>query len=318
MIQKLSIIISLALFAYILSMADVGSIQILMSKINFSTCMIILLLYCVYILTRALRLNVIFNGRGSSNLYTLLHSAIVHNLYLSYLPFRLGDVLFANICRRYAGLNTGTSVAALISIRILDVTSLSVFFVLALSLISRIGFTPSRIALAIALISSALYLSFHADKTIRKLLPTLDWLMKALPDNRARRFHEIFEHTADSFRDMLTVRSYLIGFMFTIAGWISLTAIYWQLLTIIGVSDSLVTALLLITVQSLAMMLPIQTIAGLGVADAAITYAFTLAGLSTTDAVSHALVIRLIMIIMPVILFLLFYTYHNVYKVMRA
>ena len=299
-------------------MADIGSIKILISKVSFSTCMMVLSIYAIYLLTRALRLNTIFNGRGSSNLYSVLHSAVVHNLYLSYLPFRLGDVLFANICRRYAGLDTGTSVAALISIRILDVTSLSVFFVLALSLLSGIGFTSSRIALAIALISSAIYLSFHADTVIRKLLPTIDRLMTVLPDDKAKRFHKVFEHTADSFSDMLTVRSYLIGFIFTIASWLSLTAIYWQLLTIIGVSNSMTIALILITVQSLAMMLPIQTIAGLGVADAAVTYAFTLAGLSTTDAVSHALVIRLIMIIMPVIFFLLFYTYHNVYKVIRA
>jgi uncharacterized membrane protein YbhN (UPF0104 family) len=230
-----------------------------------------------------------------------LRATAWYGLVLIGLPARLGEVVGVAIIVRYMNQRTGTAVASLLFQRLFDVIVLALITaVVCLSMFSGVQ-TALVLALATLFIAALVGLMIFLEELIAVAFRPL---LTRRHEKWPRRILRIALQVRTTRRHHIDRRRTLKLGGYTVLKWIAnLTAIGC---VVIGIVPTLapLTAVGIGIVYNLTAVIPLSTIGGFGISEAALLGIFTWLGYSLAVGAPIAIAIRLVLVSAPILFWL--------------
>ena len=298
--QKIAFILSLCLLAFILYFVDWTLTAEKLIRLGLYEILILLAIQFLIVFFRSVRFGVVLPGIIYGRLYALFNLTVLHNFYLTVLPARLGDVYFASLSRQCLGISKSVGLSGLIVARIYDVIFLGLLIVVIVPFTNVQELNQSIQYFAFIAVAGMLML-FKFSK-IMKLIVALASYLKKITGKI------IFDELANSLLmatqeldSNMNTMTHIKGFISTIVSWLALMALYWYVLYVFDIPDAFLVAVLLVALSNVVLLIPIHSVGGLGVIEAAFTYGLVLKGLEFTEAVTVAVSMSIVLLLVTVV-----------------
>lgn len=222
--------------------------------------------------------------------------SIIHSVLLTLLPTRLGDLYYPVLLRRLS-IPVGRAITSLSLLRLFDAAVLGTMFVLAAvstAAFPKVGLPEALIAVGLLLLGALIALA---------LLPKLcAWLAMLALRWRSPRMREVARQALDGRRWLngLPFHRRLELFGLTILYWVGSTSMVWLVIESLGIKLMAAQAAFVASGLSLAGAVPLQTIAGFGVAEASLTLLLVIVGFPSIEAASIGVVARFGLLALPI------------------
>ncbi len=269
----------------------------------------VLLAFLSYFLSyacRAARMRQLIHS-ARPGLADLLSVVSVHNLLNMLLPLRAGELSWIYLARKRYGLSIAEGLSALLLARLFDVVGIVVFFLAALALHWRGAGDAARelaggAVLLLALSGAALLALARGAPLLlgaaRRLAACCGVDSHPLVQKLLERCRALLDHVArvGSRRTAASV------FLVTQAQWLCTLLCCYALLRAAAVEFAFSASILGSTGLSVALILPINTFAGVGSFEAGWTVGYRLAGLDLECALATAVCAHLFILVFAALL----------------
>jgi len=301
------IVISLIFLGVILYFVEWKLVYLKLSSLNFYEWVLSIAAQALIFFFRARRYGAILPIQSSLRTHALLNLAIVHSFYLTLLPARLGDVYFAALAQRYAGVSKSMGFSILLFVRLYDVIFLALLVLLLVSIYNTLILKQYIIYVVLVIISGFLMVVFFT-RVLKIIISIFVFLEKITNINACGVIADNFFRVILELSNNKSVFVHIFTFLLTALCWGCLIGIYWVLLTAFGVADAWLVALLLVVLSNLVLLIPISTVGGLGVSEVVLTYGLMFTGMVFTEAVTIAISLRIVILLIPIILALIWFS----------
>lgn len=262
--------------------------------------LLLLAIQFLIVFFRAARFGVVLPGALYGRLYELYNLTVLHNFYLTVLPARLGDVYFASLSRQCLGISKSVGLSGLIVARIYDVIFLGLLVVII------VPFTNAQ-----ELNQSIQYFSFIAIAGMlmlfkfSKIMKLIVYAASCLKDVTGKIFFEELANSLlmamEELDKNMSMMTHIKGFILTVMSWLALMGMYCYVLYVFEIPDAFLVAVLLVALSNVVLLIPIHSVGGLGVIEAAFTYGLVLKGLEFSEAVTVAVSMSIVLLLVTVI-----------------
>jgi len=298
--KKGSLLVSLliiATFAYFLYEYKVfRNLKELISSLHPFYLLLSLITYLTTYLFRAKRFKVMFPQIKTGELVAVM---MVHTFFNNALPFRSGEASFPIILKKLFKVDATVSSGALVFARILDLLSLSAFF-----LFSAVAVATHRKELLVipllALFTLSLFV-FIAMKLLGKIKEKFLFAQALF----------LFFNSFISFRKLFLIGTY------SVLTWLFKFTSFYFILKGGGININFFQTVFVSTFGELTTVLPIHSIGGFGTYEAGLVGGFKLLGIKTSYALTVAFYFHLVLFAMSALLALLGWGYLSL-KVKRV
>ncbi len=300
--KTIPLIITAVLIAILISQIKVGDILTAITSASPRWILLGFALYALSYFLRALRFNILLNGKV--DIRGLFAIVSVHNMMNNLLPARTGELSYIYLLKKTKGVQSGEGIATLMAARTLDLIAVSMIFLISIFFIE--GFATSRMILApIALILLAiliLFLSIYYGKKTASLIRA-QTLRIGISESRPIAFLLTkIDEAAKSFRAINSNKLIFQVLVVTILVWILQFSVVYTLIVGMGISLNLLEVVVGTTFAMLTVILPISSLAGFGTAEGAWTIAVMSMGISKEVAIISGFGFHILILIFALIL----------------
>lgn len=274
----LGVVATVALLGWLLSRVELGQVGVVLIGLDAGWTGLGLTLYLVLQVVRALRFRRLAPRAG----FRLLASVhFVQALLLRVMPFRTGELGFAWLMRRHGGDSMSRSLVGLLLVRVLDLTTITTLFAVAL-----LTFVRPDAWLALSALAGAATL---APLALPRLLAGGGRAISALTQGRARlagpgaRLAAALEDAAS-----LPARTLAELHGITLVQWALNFSLLWVMLAAMGVDASVAQTVLGGTGSVFGALVPVAGVGSFGPLEAGWTLGFAAVGMDETVAVTSA------------------------------
>jgi len=262
----------------------------------------------VYVIANALRAvrMVVLLDRAGVGIRRMLSAMFALSMFNNLLPMRSGELSFPYMMRQ-DGVEYGSSLAALLVSRLLDLWSVSVLFVAAA--VVRIGLSgaTSLAPFGVALGSAVLVLGVVVLITARapalvQLLSTALGKWVRIPQSMRAPLERQLSLAALALHGMQSSGRYAAALLLSLAAWTATYAWFDAFLTGIGMPTAFATTVFGGSFAALAKSLPISTFGGFGAHEAGWTIGFTLAGQALETAILGGFAVNVLTLLSSLLL----------------
>jgi len=278
--RLVAILLSLALFGWLLSDGRWRELGTALSRLSPDVLMIAVGGFAISYLLRALRIHDEFRADASGRYPACLRIVLVHNAMINVVPFRGGEAAFPLLLRQTFGTPLGRAVASLFWLRLQDA-----FVVMALAAVVWPDLPVWLRALAVAgVIAFAWWLPRWARQPH-------DWQQGRPLTTKLAKLRDAFAETTRHAR---------FGWLWTLANW-SVKLLVQAYVLAAALPAVLATGAAGALGAELAAILPIQGVAGFGTYEAGAAAAMLPAGITLADGLKAALALHLFVIASAVV-----------------
>jgi uncharacterized protein (TIRG00374 family) len=243
------------------------------------------------IFLKGIRWRLLFPPESRPPLKETTQALVVGYLLNNLMPARAGEIARVFVLRQKAGTSVAAATATIVIERIYDVIALLVLFFacqpwLPATTLFRSG---AILALVLAVVLTALIvvLARWKDRPLRAALRPLG----RLPSVRAEHIERWAGHLLGGCAGLRDVRIAAAAFVLTTVSWIILGVSAWLVMQAFELALPFMAAVFVTIATGLAMILP-STPGSLGVFEAATIFALEAYGISSSTALSYALVLH--------------------------
>ena len=286
----LSILITAVIIIFLLAQISLKELYRLLISVNPLWSLLGAVCYVAAVLFRGLRYRWLIHSRDVS-LPQLFRIAMLHNLSITVLPSKLGELVYPYLLNRYCGISMTEGFASLIAARVYDLFIMLGFF-LVTSMGSQSVFKVNLlwILLTAAVLIVVMLLAFlHLADLFRCFSNGLRKISDRVGSRATRplqwaqqKLHQI---SAD-FDAIHTRKAYLPVTAFSALSWFMVFLMFYAFLKGFGVSVPFVKVIFGSTMALLVSTLPISGLGNWGTLEAGWTAGFLLIGLSKTEAIA--------------------------------
>lgn len=255
------------------------------------------LLFVIFLLLLTvvtLRLVFALNLSVTTNFYRCFDISVFHIILLTILPARLGDVCYPFILRQNLSLDIAQAISNLFLLRVYDLIIASSLLLLATSVISLDIQTGHQIYLAVLSLIILIFIlistgNYTLSRVIRRVekrhLRTGHWLELLKQVRSALSAHGVREH--------------IIILAMTCLRWLLACLLFLFIFKALQIEINLFQAILITTGINLAVLIPVQTMGGFGITEAVLAWFLGIFGYPLEMAITIALASRLVWLIFP-------------------
>ncbi len=287
----------LLVFAYFLYEYKVFSrLRELLTSLHPFYLLLSLLFYLATYLFRAKRFTVMFSQISTADLTAVM---CVHTFFNNVFPFRSGEASFPIILKKLFNVELSISSGALLFVRLLDLSSLSLLFLIS-TLFVAVGRRELLFIPLLALLTIFLFL-FISLKVLKALR------------NRFAVIGALFYF----FNRFISLKKLSLIGLYSLLTWLFKFVSFYFILKAAGVELNLFQTIFASTFGEITTVLPIHSIGGFGTYEAGLVGGFKLLGIKTSYALTVAFYFHLILLAMSGLLALFGWLYLT-YRVRRA
>lgn len=302
------IIITTGLFAILFSQIELNDVFEILKKIQPIYLVAGFIFYAACFFLRALRLHFLLNREISVK--ELFSIVCIHTMALNVLPARSGELSYIYLLKKLHKRTAGEGAASLITIRIMDIITISLFFFLSIILthdLPPIVMNAIKI-IGIFLVFIILFILIFIWNCSRFVYAMRN-ISIYLKVNEKKSFYYIFnklDEMSDTF-NKLTRKLFIQSMIISFSIWILLYFGIYAQLEAMGISVVLAPFLLASTFFLMTSIIPIQGIGGFGTLEGGWALSFMAVGVAKDVAISSGIIMHIISIIYLILLFLIGY-----------
>lgn len=302
----ITIIITIALLTILFSQIELSDVIIILTRIKPIYIVAIFIFYAASYLLKAMRLHILLNREvGVKELFYIV---CFHNMALNVFPARSGELSYIYLLNKRHNRTAGEGAASLITIRIIDVITISLFFYISIILTHDL---PPIVMNAIKMIGPFLFfmilfiLTFiwNCDGFVN-LLRNISIHFKV---NNKKSINYIFnklDEMSGTFKK-LTHRQFVNCIIISICIWIMIYSGLYALIEAMGISVALESFLLASTFFLMTSIIPVQGIGGFGTLEGGWAISFMAVGVAKEVAISSGIIMHIISIFYLILLFII-------------
>lgn len=301
-----AIIITIALLSLLFSQIELSDVIEILERINPIYLVAGFIFSFASYLLRALRLHILLNREISVK--ELFSIVCVHNAALNIFPARTGELSYIYLLNKRHKRTAGEGAASLITIRIMDIITVSLFFFISIILIHDL---PTIVMNATRIIS--FFLSFivlfilmfiwNCDRFVY-WLRMISVYLKVNEKKIVNYLLTKLDEMSGTFKK-LTPRQFITGMIVSVGIWIMLYSILYLEIKAMGINMLLEPYLLASTFFLMTSIIPIQGIGGFGTLEGGWAISFMAVGVTKDVAISSGIIMHIISIIYLILLFLI-------------
>jgi len=302
----IAIIITIALFSILFSQIELWDVIEILIKIKPIYLIAGFIFYTASYLFRALRLYILLNREiGIKELFSIV---CIHTTALNILPARSGELSYIYLLNKRHKRTTGEGAASLITIRIMDIITVSLFFFISLIITHDL---PPIVMNAIKIIGLFLFFTvlfiimfiLNCDRFVY-LLRNLSIYLKI---NEKKAVNYIFNKLDEMSRTFqkLTRTLFINSIIISICIWIMLYSSLYSLIEAMGIGVTFDLFLLASTFFLMTSIIPVQGFGGFGTLEGGWAISFMAVGVAKDAAISSGIIVHIISIIYLILLFII-------------
>jgi len=234
-----------------------------------------------------------------------LGTTAIHSAMLAVLPARLGDLYYPVLLKTQIGTDIGASLGNLILLRLYDACAIAILF--AISSVQLRGLSAGGdelIILPAIVVFACATVIFLLDR-----LMVCSIMILIQMGRRRRIIRRLIRVGVDGRRWLLTISTSnrLKLFSLTLVRWILAMVTLGLIFRSIGLELDFAKLVFVGAGLNLALIIPVQTIGGFGVAEVSMAVLLAVVGLDSASAAAAALFSRLLWLLLPLSVAIIWY-----------
>jgi hypothetical protein len=297
----LAIGITLILVIVLLSQIGIGTIIDTLSGINPIYLVLVFVACILHYFFKALRFKTLLYPR-KVKLTDLFAIVCVHEMATSILPGRTGELSYIYLIKKTQDTSLGDGIATLAVARILDLVTVSLFFLTSVIFLAAnfptIAWGMASLGI-FALVASALILAIlmYYGKESASFFNKIALKLKLKKFRGIGFLLDKWEETTRSLEVIYSNKLIIPSFIASLLGWVFVYSMTYLLILGMGINLSIWAVIFATTFAILSFAIPIQSIAGFGVMEGAWTIGLMLLGFSKELAIVSGFSLHIIILI---------------------
>lgn len=304
-----AIIITIVLLAILFSQINFSDVIKILTKIKPIYLIAGFLFSLAGYLLRALRLYILLNRE--IEIKELFSIVCIHNVALSIFPARSGELSYIYLLNKRHNRTAGEGAASLVTVRIMDIITVSLFFLMSIILIHNL---PAIVMNATRIIGIFLCFTvffilmfiWNCDKFVH-WLRTITIYLKLNENKIVNYLLNKLDEMSGTFK-RITRRQFINSLIISIGIWIMLYLILYMEIKAMGIDISLTPFLLASTFFLMTSIIPVQGIGGFGTLEGGWAISFMAVGVMKDVAISSGIIMHIISIIYLILIFIIGFT----------
>ena len=294
----LGVLITLFLVYFFMTQISVKDILELFKRISLSLFMLGFILYALSYLVRAFRFKILLNSK--LRLKQLFHIVALHTAMNNILPARTGELSYIYLITKQ-DIKGAKAASSLIISRIFDSITIILIFLTSIFFLENV---PKVISSSLSIVYTMLFiilllffvLIFFGDVVV-KLCKKMYNLVGGGKSKFVKRVFGIVERILDDFKLIRSRRKIVALSALSILIWLLQYSTLYVIIISSGISISVVSIIVSITLMNLSAALPIQGIGGFGTIEVSWVLGLILFGVAKEVAIPIAFFNHIIIII---------------------
>lgn len=302
----IAIIITIAVFAILFSQIELSDVFGILAQIKPIYLITGFIFYSASYVLRAIRLHILLNREiGIKELFSIV---CVHSMALNVFPARSGELSYIYLLNKRHKRTAGEGAASLITIRIMDSITVSLFFFISIIITHDLPPIVMNAAKIIAIflffiILFILIFIWNCDRVVYLMRSIFIYLKLNEKKSVNYIFNKLDEMTL-TFKK-LTHRLFINSMVISVFIWILLYSVLYTQLEVMGIRVALPPFLLASTFFLMTSIIPVQGIGGFGTMEGGWAISFMAVGMAKDVAISSGIIMHIISIIYLILLFII-------------
>lgn len=287
-------VVSVLLLAALFKLSDIDKLLFSITAINISSAVIAFLIFILTIIIVSFRLLFVLHLSLKREIIPSFDVTIIHTVLLCVLPARLGDVCYPFLLNKNLKVILSHSFVNLLVLRLYDFMVSALLFLVStilLTINTADKLILQKAALVFLIISACVF-------GIIRYFPSVLVVREKIKSERGRKIINILHQLQEGFH-IISIIDHIILFSMTCIKWVLSIGVIFYIFQSLGMSIQAGETILVTTGMNLVVALPIQTIGGFGITEAAMAFLLGLVGYGTNEAITYSLATRFIWLLMP-------------------
>ena len=295
-ITFIAVLVSILLLAILFKLSDFDSLIGNIATINITFVLVSFLIFLLTIIIVSLRLLFVLHLSAKEKFIPSLDVSVIHTVLLCILPARLGDVCYPFLLNKNLNIIMSHSVVNLLVLRLYDFLVSALLFLISTVMLS-INAADKLVLQKTALVFFIIAISILGTM---KYFSSVYIIPNKYKDKSKKlgKFIGILSQLQEGF-NVISIVDHIILFSMTCLKWALSIGVIFFIFRSLNMNILVAETILVTTGMNLVVALPIQTVGGFGITEAAMAFLLGLVGYATDQAVSYSLATRFIWLAMP-------------------
>ncbi len=295
-ITFIAALVSILLLAMLFKLSDFDSLIGSIASINITFVLMSFFVFLLAIIIVSLRLLFVLHLSAKEKFIPSLDISVIHTVLLCILPARLGDVCYPFLLNKNLNIIMSHSVVNLLVLRLYDFLVSALLFLISTVMLS-INAADKLVLQKTALVFFIIAISILGTM---KYFSSVYIIPNKYKDKSKKlgKFIGILSQLQEGF-NVISIVDHIILFSMTCLKWALSIGVIFFIFRSLNMNILVAETILVTTGMNLVVALPIQTVGGFGITEAAMAFLLGLVGYATDQAVSYSLATRFIWLAMP-------------------
>ena len=295
-ITFIAALVSILLLAMLFKLSDFDSLIGSIASINITFVLMSFFVFLLAIIIVSLRLLFVLHLSAKEKFIPSLDISVIHTVLLCILPARLGDVCYPFLLNKNLNIIMSHSVVNLLVLRLYDFLVSALLFLISTVMLS-INAADKLVLQKTALVFFIIAISILGTM---KYFSSVYIIPNKYKDKSKKlgKFIGILSQLQEGL-NVISIVDHIIIFSMTCLKWALSIGVIFFIFRSLNMNILVAETILVTTGMNLVVALPIQTVGGFGITEAAMAFLLGLVGYATDQAVSYSLATRFIWLAMP-------------------
>ncbi len=289
-------VVSVVLLATLVKLSDFDRLLLSITALNLSSVLIAFFIFLLTIISVSLRLLFVLRLSIKKEVIPSFDITVIHTILLCVLPARLGDVCYPFLLNKNLNIILSHSFVNLLVLRLYDFMVSALLFLLStvmlsIDMVDKI--LLQKAALLFLVIAAGVF-------GIIKYFPSILVISEKniIKSAKTKKIFDFLHQLQEGFH-AINIIDHMILFVMTCIKWLLSIGVIFFIFQSLNMDIQAGQTILVTTGMNLVVALPIQTIGGFGITEAAMAFLLGLVGYGTNEAVTLSLATRFIWLLMP-------------------
>jgi len=297
-------VIALILLGILLSQIDIGTLGATLGSVNPLYVVLGFFLYVFIFVLRAIRFNIILEGRVSVK--SLLNILFVHNLFNNLIPARLGELSYIYFLKEKEKLPLNYGISSLMIARIFDIIGIAFLFIISFFVVrdlpNFITYSLMLVGVFLGLIFLFIILLLYYNKKFLSFIERFASKTRLDRIKYTRMALEKSEETLENFKIIKSRYVIILSFILSIAIWFIASIMTYIFLMEMHIYLSIWKIFIASGIIVITTILPFHSVGGFGTIESIWTATYVALGVSMQSAIASGMGIHLIIVLYFLIL----------------
>jgi len=301
-------LVSVLLLVLLFKLSDFDRLISSLATINFTFVLVSLLVFLLTIIIVSLRLLFVLHLSVKKKLVPSIDIIVIHTVLLCILPARLGDLCYPFLLNKNLNIIMSHSFVNLLVLRLYDFM-VSVLLFLVSTVMLSINNVDKLVLQKTALVFFVIAICILG--TI-KYFSSVYIIPNKYKDKggKLEKFIDILCQLQEGFH-VISIIDHIILFSMTCIKWALSSGVIYFIFRSLNMDILVAETILVTTGMNLVVALPIQTVGGFGITEAAMAFLLGLVGYATDEAVTYSLATRFVWLAMPLNIGIIWFLIRN-------